>query len=89
MIIKNIDQVPLQDVNMEGAKDVKVRISDRRVVRALLGAQGLSDEQAPEAFAHIDPDSHDFSISDLPVLTKTLLIEEKQRLQSNRRHFLS
>ena len=26
MIIKNIDQVPLQDVNMEGAKDVKVRV---------------------------------------------------------------
>ncbi len=26
MIIKNIDEVPLQDVNMEGAKDVKVRV---------------------------------------------------------------
>ncbi|MHC5091919.1 MAG: cupin domain-containing protein [Planctomycetota bacterium] len=26
MIIKNMDQVPLQDVNMEGAKDVKVRV---------------------------------------------------------------
>ena len=26
MIIKNIDQVLLQDVNMEGAKDVKVRV---------------------------------------------------------------
>ena len=26
MIIKNIDQVPLQDVNMEGARDVKVRV---------------------------------------------------------------
>jgi quercetin dioxygenase-like cupin family protein len=26
MIIKNIDDVPLQDVNMEGAKDVKVRV---------------------------------------------------------------
>jgi quercetin dioxygenase-like cupin family protein len=26
MIIKNIDQEPLQDVNMEGAKDVKVRV---------------------------------------------------------------
>ena len=26
MIIKNIDQVPLHDVNMEGAKDVKVRV---------------------------------------------------------------
>jgi len=26
MIIKNIDQVPLQDVNMDGAKDVKVRV---------------------------------------------------------------
>ncbi|MHC4854976.1 MAG: cupin domain-containing protein [Planctomycetota bacterium] len=26
MLIKNIDQVPLQDVNMEGAKDVKVRV---------------------------------------------------------------
>ena len=26
MIIKNIDQVPLQDVNMEVAKDVKVRV---------------------------------------------------------------
>jgi histidyl-tRNA synthetase len=37
-----------------GAKDVKARISDRRVVRALLGAKGLSEAQAPEAFAHID-----------------------------------
>jgi len=26
MIIKNIDQVPLQDVDMDGAKDVKVRV---------------------------------------------------------------
>ncbi len=26
MIIKNIDTVPMQDVNMEGAKDVKVRV---------------------------------------------------------------
>lgn len=26
MIIKNIDQVPLQAVNMEGAKDVNVRV---------------------------------------------------------------
>ena len=26
MIIKNIDQVPAQDVNMEGVKDVKVRV---------------------------------------------------------------
>ena len=26
MIIKNIDDVPLQDVKMEGAKDVKVRV---------------------------------------------------------------
>ena len=37
-----------------GAKDVKARISDRRVVHALLGAKGLSEAQAPEAFAHID-----------------------------------
>jgi len=36
------------------ASDVKARISDRRVVRALLGAFGLSDAQAPEAFEHID-----------------------------------
>jgi len=26
MIIKNINDVPLQDVNMDGAKDVKVRV---------------------------------------------------------------
>jgi len=26
MIIKNIDEVPLQDVDMDGAKDVKVRV---------------------------------------------------------------
>ena len=26
MIIKNIDDVPMQDVTMEGAKDVKVRV---------------------------------------------------------------
>lgn len=26
MLIKNIDEVPLQDVNMDGAKDVKVRV---------------------------------------------------------------
>lgn len=26
MIIKNIDEVPAQDVNMDGAKDVKVRV---------------------------------------------------------------
>ena len=26
MIIKNIDNVPLQDVNMDGAKDVKMRV---------------------------------------------------------------
>jgi quercetin dioxygenase-like cupin family protein len=26
MIIKNIDEVPTQEVNMEGAKDVKVRV---------------------------------------------------------------
>ena len=26
MIIKKIDDVPMQDVNMEGAKDVKVRV---------------------------------------------------------------
>lgn len=26
MLIKNIDEVPIQDVNMEGAKDVKVRV---------------------------------------------------------------
>ena len=26
MIIKNIDQIPPQDVNMEGAKDVKVQV---------------------------------------------------------------
>lgn len=26
MIFKNIDEVPLQDVNMDGAKDVKVRV---------------------------------------------------------------
>ena len=26
MLIKNIDEVPSQDVNMEGAKDVKVRV---------------------------------------------------------------
>lgn len=36
------------------AGDVKARISDRRIVRVLLGACGLSDAQAPEAFAHID-----------------------------------
>ena len=42
-----------------------------------------------DVLAHIDPDSPDFSISDLPVLSKTLLIEEKARLLSNRRHFLN
>ena len=36
------------------ANDVKARISDRRIVRALLDGHGLSEEQAPEAFAHID-----------------------------------
>jgi histidyl-tRNA synthetase len=36
------------------ATDVKARISDRRVVRALLHGSGLSDAQAPEAFSHID-----------------------------------
>jgi len=36
------------------SKDVKARISDRRVVRALLDGHGLTENQAPEAFAHID-----------------------------------
>lgn len=36
------------------AGDVKARISDRRIVRALLNAHGLPDELAPEAYAHID-----------------------------------
>ncbi len=34
--------------------DVKARVSDRRVVRALLGALGLGDDVAPVAFQHID-----------------------------------
>jgi len=34
--------------------DVKARISDRRVVRALLDGFGLTEEQAPLAFSHID-----------------------------------
>jgi histidyl-tRNA synthetase len=37
-----------------GSEDVKARISDRRVVRALLDCHGLTEDQAPEAFAHID-----------------------------------
>ncbi len=36
------------------SKDVKARISDRRVVRALLDGHGLTENQAPETFAHID-----------------------------------
>jgi histidyl-tRNA synthetase len=36
------------------AGDVKARISDRGIVRALLDGHGLTEEQAPEAFAHID-----------------------------------
>jgi histidyl-tRNA synthetase len=37
-----------------GSGDVKARISDRRIVRALLDGSGVSEDQAPEAFAHID-----------------------------------
>jgi len=34
--------------------DVKARVSDRRVVRALLAEQGVNDDAAPVAFQHID-----------------------------------
>jgi histidyl-tRNA synthetase len=37
-----------------GHRDVKARVSDRRVVRALLGGLGLGDDAAPAAFQHID-----------------------------------
>jgi histidyl-tRNA synthetase len=37
-----------------GPKDVRLRISDRRVVRALLLGRGLTEEQLPTAFAVID-----------------------------------
>ncbi len=36
------------------SSDVKAHIADRRIVRALLDGHGLNDDQAPEAFAHID-----------------------------------
>jgi len=37
-----------------GPGDVKARVSDRRVLRALLQGQGLADAQLPAAFAVID-----------------------------------
>src|SRR3990172_6594131 len=33
-----------------GPGDVRVRVSDRRVLRALLGGRGVAEEQLPEAF---------------------------------------
>lgn len=37
-----------------GPEDVRARLSDRRVVRALLNALGVADDQAGTAFQHID-----------------------------------
>jgi len=37
-----------------GPGDVRARVSDRRIVRALVAGQGLSDEQIESAFLHID-----------------------------------
>ena len=37
-----------------GPDDVRARVSDRRVVRALVDSYGLSEEQVPIAFQHID-----------------------------------
>ena len=36
------------------SRDVRARISDRRLLRAILGALGVSDDQAPAVFAVID-----------------------------------
>jgi histidyl-tRNA synthetase len=36
-----------------GAKDVQLRVSDRRVIRALLTSKGITDAQLPAAFAVI------------------------------------
>src|SRR5919106_4501403 len=37
-----------------GSKDVKLRVSDRRVLKALLTSRGLTEGQLPTAFAVID-----------------------------------
>ena len=37
-----------------GPQDVRARVSDRRVVRALVDAHGLTDDQVALAFQHID-----------------------------------
>lgn len=50
-----------------GAGDVRLRISDRRVLRALLLGRGLSEAQLPAAFAAIDKFERD------PALTEKLV----------------
>ena len=37
-----------------GPKDVQLRVSDRRVIRWLLGAKGVAEQQLPTAYAVID-----------------------------------
>src|SRR5207244_60378 len=42
-----------------GPRDVKVRVSDRRVLRAVLLGRGVSEQQLPAAFVAIDKSERD------------------------------
>ncbi|HET7790224.1 MAG TPA: histidine--tRNA ligase [Gemmatimonadales bacterium] len=42
-----------------GPKDVKVRVSDRRVLRALFAGRGIGEAQLPEAFQALDKSERD------------------------------